>query len=183
MSDVIYKALKNHQKELQISIDYLNKNLENSISNYSNLPENEKLLRSITREQEIKEAPYLLLLQKREEAAINLAATKPSIKVIDKATSRVVRFLRFLRIYLIAIFTGFFPTIIISIWFLFDNKIHTKSQLNSLFKNAKVLAEIPQLTGKVSLVSGSKDRSIIAESFRMLIMNLKFLGLKQSKTK
>ena len=54
-------------------------------SNYNNIPEKEKVLRSIERELEIKEALFLLLLQKREEAAINYAVVKPSIKVIDNS--------------------------------------------------------------------------------------------------
>ena len=54
---------------------------------YRSIPEIEKVLRSIDRELEIKEALFLLLLQKREEASINLAVVKPSIKVIDVARS------------------------------------------------------------------------------------------------
>ena len=54
---------------------------------YSSIPENEKILRSIERELEIKESLFLLLLQKKEEAAINYAVVNPSIKVVDYAMS------------------------------------------------------------------------------------------------
>ena len=53
---------------------------------YNKVPENEKTLRSIERELSIKEAfVFIAASKKREEAAINLAVVKPSIKVIDYA--------------------------------------------------------------------------------------------------
>ena len=48
-----------------------------------------KILRSIERELEIKESLFLLLLQ-REEASINFAVIKPSIKVIDSARTSLI---------------------------------------------------------------------------------------------
>ena len=53
----------------------------------SNLPEKEKILRAIERNQQIKEALYLFLLQKREEAEVSYAITEPSIKVVEYAIS------------------------------------------------------------------------------------------------
>ena len=51
----------------------------------SNLPEKEKILRAIERNQKIKESLYLFLLQKREEAEVSYAITEPSIKVVEYA--------------------------------------------------------------------------------------------------
>ncbi len=72
--------LKQTKRQLTLQSKKLNKDV-------SNLPEKEKILRAIERNQVIKESLYLFLLQKREEAEVSFAVTEPTIKVIEYALS------------------------------------------------------------------------------------------------
>ncbi len=193
-------------KSLESQLDDLLKNISISLNNYSNsldlklnnlklkesefdigynrVPENEKILRSIERELEIKEALYLLLLQKREEASINLAVVKPTIKVIDYAiTNFSSKSPNGTMIYLGAIFLSFsLYFMFLFLWFLFDNKIHNKDQLIKLLnKEIPLIAEIPFVKSiQISDMMESSSRSVISESIRMLLSNLRFTSFTDS---
>ena len=77
----ILKSIESYDLNLSYTINNF-KQKELEFENiYMNIPQNEKVLRSINRELEVKESLFLLLLQKREEAAINNAVVKPSLKL------------------------------------------------------------------------------------------------------
>ena len=162
-------------KNLTSSIDLKLANLklkENEFDNeYNRVPENEKTLRAIERELSIKEALYLLLLQKREEASINLAVVKPTIKVIDYAitdfSSKKPSSFNIYFFTLIAASLTYF--LILYIRFFMDNKIHNKDQLTKLLNpDIPIIGEIPYIRDIDTIKDDtSSSRSIISESIRI----------------
>ena len=183
----ISNSIQNYLSSLDIKIDNL-KNKELEFQNlYSNVPENEKTLRSIERELSIKEALYLLLLQKREEAAINLAVVKPTIKIIDyPITNPVPIFPRPNVVYLSALVTAVLLYFgLLYFWFLLDDKIHNKEHLLRLLNpDIPVIAEIPFIPNakEIDIIDNKFSRSPLVESVRMLLSNLRFLN-SESKDK
>lgn len=53
----------------------------------SAIPDKEQQLRAIERQQRIKEKLFIFLLQKKEEASVNLAVTEPTLKVVEYSIS------------------------------------------------------------------------------------------------
>lgn len=174
-------TIDNYKKNLEINIVNLSKK-ENEFQNvYSNVPENEKILRSIERQLSVKEALFVLLLQKREEAAINFAVVKPSLKVVDmaKTSSFPVSPNRIL-IYLISFLIGFLvPFSIIFLRLYFNNKIHTRKDLTDLTKNfIPIIGEIPHVKDdSIQSMSFGNSRTPFSESIRMIVANLNFTKL------
>ncbi|PIE99946.1 MAG: tyrosine protein kinase [Maribacter sp.] len=177
----ILNTVNVYQKQLRLSLGQLNKERDLTSAVFSRLPEKEKILRSIERQQNIKENLFLLLLQKREEAAINYAVTAPSIKVVDYAmTSNKPVSPRSLVVYLLALLLGFLlPLIVLLTYFYFDTKIHDRVDVENTNPEIPVLVEIPFLED-TSLMEVN-DRSILAESFRILSTNVNYLLSQNSK--
>ena len=177
-SNNIKVSIKNYKKSLQSTINNIEQKEKEFSDQFSNLPENQKILRSIQRELEIKESLFLLLLQK-EEVSINLAVVKPAIKIIDSARSTDSPvYPRSLIVYLIAFSLSIaIPSIIIFIILFFDNKIHIKSQLVAALDEIPIIGEIPHSNDskRLSSISTSKSRDPITESVRMVLANLNFL--------
>ncbi|MDO6807540.1 polysaccharide biosynthesis tyrosine autokinase [Zobellia galactanivorans] len=148
-------------------------------------PANERALRDITRQQQTTESLYLYLLQKREEAQISAASSSPKSKVVDKAysISKLPVSPKKSIIYLASFILGLLvPFSIIYAKELLDNKVHNMHSLEKVVKNVPILGELPRLSKKEEKFVVKEDRSVLAESLRIIRTNLDYL-IKSKKKK
>ena len=163
--------LKQTKRQLTLQSKKLNQDV-------SNLPEKEKILRAIERNQVIKESLYLFLLQKREEAEVSFAVTEPTIKVIEYALTSEhpispKKQITLLAALLIGILIPFGCIYLI---LLFNTKIQLKQEVDELNIGSSVIGEIPFIDDEdARLFQNPKDRNILAESFRILSSNVNYL--------
>ncbi|CDF80616.1 tyrosine-protein kinase [Formosa agariphila KMM 3901] len=170
-------SLNAYYNQLNLSLSRLKKEENNAVGLVKSMPQKEKILRSIERQQNLKENLYLLLLQKREEAAINLAITSPSIKVVEFASSSSRPISPDSKgIYMKSILGALLvPFGILFLVFKSDNKIHDKSDISKFTRRIPIIGEIPELKVEHKLFENPHDRTILAESFRILSTNLKYV--------
>jgi capsular exopolysaccharide synthesis family protein len=143
---------------------------------FSFLPYKEKDIRNVERERGVKESLFLILLQKREEAAINLSIVPPTIKIVENAVKNPTPISpQKKNIYLVALAIGFIvPLGIIYLTILLDNKLHYKVEIEKQLPTIPVIAEIPFIDSDNKTIRYF-DRSVLSEAFRILRTNLNFL--------
>lgn len=183
MKNSIVGSLQKSRSALQIKKNNLFNEQNKIASRISKIPLQEKLFRSIERQQNIKEQLYLLLLQKREEAAISLAIAAPKARVVDDPlTSGVPVSPKRQVIYLAALLIGFLiPLGIIYLIELFNNRIKSKKDLEKLLQAGTVIGELPRIENEQPDIVQLNDLSPMAEAFRILITNMNFMLPKNKK--
>ncbi|UOB17086.1 GumC family protein [Abyssalbus ytuae] len=183
LKQTMVTGLNNISNTLNIRVDNL-RNQESRInSKIYTVPGKEKRLRDIQREQGIKESLYLYLLQKREEAAIASASVSPNIRIIDPAIIKntIPVYPNQKVIYVASLVLGFIiPFLVIYLNDLFNTEIHNKEDVVKIADNIPFLAEIPKIK-KDKLLIEKNDRSVLAESFRILRTNLDYFISAKSK--
>lgn len=172
----ILKTVNVYQTQMRTALGRLNTQRSKASSAFAGLPEKEKMLRSIERQQSIKENLFLLLLQKREEAAINFAVTAPSVKVVDFAETdtKPVAPKKLVVLGLSGLLGLFLPFAFFFVRNTLDTQISSRGDLEKILPTIPIAAEIPHIKGKKVFVD-INDRSQMAESFRILASNLKYL--------
>ena len=167
----IINSVKGYQQQLQTTLAQSESAQRTAEGSFSSLPEKEKVLRSIERQQNLKESLYLLLLQKREEASINLAVTVPNTKIIDYAITKNGPIApQRSKIFIGALFIGLLlPFGILFLMFKLDDKIHNAVDVENKTRSVPVLAELPSLSD----TTDSTAQSI--EAFRTLANNTNFI--------
>lgn len=167
----------------------------------SAVPEKEKQILSIERQQKVKENLYLYLLQKREENELSRMVQVNNTRIIRAAYGTGPTSGALLKALAIGFLIGLaIPLLIIFLTLKLDTKVSRKSELSGL--SIPFLGEMPmnrhrrtlkrffrhlfhpnsrKVTDKeIKLVVREHSRSYINEAFRMLRTNLDFLSTSES---
>ncbi len=171
-------SLNSMTNNLELQVNSLSQQLSRINSRIYSAPKNERALRDISRQQQTTESLYLYLLQKREESQITFASASPKSKIIDDAylVSDIPVAPRRSVTFLISLLLGLLiPFSIIYSRDLFDNKIHNKANLEKLTGDVPVLAELPKISKKEETLIKTDERTVLAESLRILRTNLDYV--------
>ena len=143
----------------------------------SDAPGQERQYVSIARQQEIKAGLYLMLLQKREENAITLAATANNAKIIDEpvATGGPLS-PKPNMIYMIALVLGVgLPVGVIFLIGLTKFKIEGRGDVEKLTR-LPIVGDVPLTTERTgSIAVFENQNNLMSETFRNVRTNLQFM--------
>jgi tyrosine-protein kinase Etk/Wzc len=173
----VVQSLERMRSNLRIAQQDLEQQAAKIGSKIASVPGKEKQYRGIERQQNIKEALYLFLLQKREETSLSLAVTAPKAKIVDSAYSldEPVSPKRKM-IFLAALILGLLvPFIFIYLKHLLSNKVFSQADMKNAIKAIPLVGEVPKMSKKDNQLVEVNDRSVLAESFRILHTNLQYL--------
>ena len=184
MKRFVAESLQKNKVALQFALNEYQSEQDKIGSKITKIPLQEKLFRSLERQQQIKENLYLLLLQKREETAISLAVVAPKARIVEPAfvSERPVAPKKMIILVMSLILGTIIPFAIIYLKELINTKIVSKDDLKRL-TNIPIVAEIPAIKKNIAHIISQNDFSPLAESFRILITNIGFMLPKANNGK
>ena len=164
-------------KGLQITKADLQREAKRFSQRISDAPTQERQFVSIARQQEIKAGLYLMLLQKREENAITLAATANNAKIIDAAIPDEAPVApKKMMILLVALILGIgLPVIVIYLINLIQVTIEGRADVEKI-TTLPVIGDIPvadEIEGSIAVFENKNN--LMSETFRGIRTNLQFL--------
>lgn len=175
------------RKNVQASVNSVLKGLEitrNDLENQarkfegkiSNAPTQEKELLSITRQQEIKASLYLMLLQKREENAITLAATANNGRMVEEPLSGGPVSPNSKTLYFLALILGIgIPVAVISLRNLLRFKIESRADIEKI-TDVPVVGDVPMVDTKGNPIVVHENRNeLMEEVFRSVRTNIQYM--------
>lgn len=170
----IQVSISNSRKGLQISNTDLG--TQNSLmqSKIRDIPRQEREFIEIKRQQQVKETLYLFLLQKREEASLNMAVTVPKGRVLnapDDATQvgphRTTIMLVFLIIGLLV------PAVIIYLIEITNTSIRNRADVEKI-TGIPVISELGHNDSGSIIIDSQTNASSNSELFRLMRAKLQF---------
>ena len=176
----IITSIKNLKINIELSRQHLKNDNDKVTATLGKIPQKERLLLDISRQQSVKNAIYTFLLQKKEESAIAAAAILPNYRVIEKpefagliypVPSKIYGNTMLFAIILVALFIYFIEFA--------NNRLLFRSQIESDLPEIPVIGELifePQNKNIYpAIVTGAGKRTLIAEQFREIRTNLKYV--------
>ncbi len=187
--DLTTQKLKENLSSLinnsKIILSNLDRRIGNMNSQLQAYPKTEQELMNIKRSFDLNNDLYTFLLKKRAEAAITHASNTPDAQIVDQAGEDTTTKIGPKPVFNIAAgaVTGFaIPLIIMMIASYFNDRIHSAEEIEQM-SDLQVIGNIVTNKHKKELTPAIKyPRSALAESFRELRTNLRFLN-NQEKPK
>ena len=173
----VLATVENLEKALQITQKNLDMEAGKFRTKISNTPKQERELRDISRQQEIKADLYLLLLQKREENAITLAAKANNGRIVEEARAGGKVSPNKRNTYMAAFMFGLiFPLGCIWLMRALRFKIEGREDVQSI-TDATIVGDIPQVkqNTSVGVVVRENRNGLMEETFRSLRTNLLYM--------
>ena len=180
MRTAVLASLKGYSASLKLQVEKAKKEEAGLMGSLHAVPQKEKKVIDIARQQSIKETLYTYLLNKREETALQLAITEANIRVVEQPFgNRVPIAPRRLVVTLLALIIGIMvPFLFFQLRKLFDTSVHGRRDVEK-FTTIPILGEVPHSQNKFNeseiIVDGQKD-DILAEAFRLIRFNMPFIN-------
>ena len=175
----IRRAMSQARRNLEIQRDNIAQQYAKYTGQVSSTPEQDRILTQIGRQQEVKSGLYLMLLQKREENSISLAATADKGRIIDDPVILGKVSPKSSIIMLIALILGLaIPAGIIYVIRFLRYKIEGHDDVVALTK-LPVIADVAiasdQAKTKADIVVHENRNNMMEEVFRSMRTNLQFM--------
>ena len=180
MHSAVLASLKGYTSSLKLQLDKA-KVEENKIQGTINaVPQKEKQVIDITRQQAIKETLYTFLLNKREETALQLAITEANIRIVEHPFgSRVPVAPRKAVISLLALILGLaIPFTFFQLKERINMSVRGRKDIES-YTSIPILGEIPHRKSGISdsdIVVSAQCDDVIGEAFRLLRFSMTFIN-------
>ena len=181
--DELQVSIRTALSQARSSVDIQRQSLQSQLTKYrgriGSTPEQERVLTQIGRQQEVKSGLYLLLLQKREENSISLAATADKGKLIDEPLAMGKVSPRSSIIMMAAFILGLgVPFGILLLIQFFSFRIEGHDDLLRLTR-LPVVSDVPVASDSVKTAAGivvqANKNNQIDEIFRSMRTNIQFM--------
>lgn len=186
MRGTVQTSINSVLRGLQITQKSLQREANKFSGRISNAPKQEQEFITIQRQQEIKATLYTLLLKKREENALTLAATASNGRLIEAPASGGAIAPRSKMIWVAALILGLgIPVVLIYLLGLLKYKIENRMDVEKLTK-VPVIGEVPSCPDSLkgdsnNIVVRENRNNLMEETFRAVRTNLLFMLEKGEK--
>ena len=181
----IRRAIETARNNLEIQRDAVVSQFQKYNTQVAEAPVQERMIQSIDREKDVMSNLFSMLLQKREENSMSLAATVDKGKLIDDPQFAGIVSPNANMIYLVAFFIGLLlPSLILFLIQLFRYKIEGHDDVARLTK-LPIIADVPVANdaakGKADIVVHENQNNQMEEVFRAMRTNIQFILEEKQK--
>lgn len=181
----IRRAMNQNRRNMEIQRNSIQSQYGKYSGQVSQTPEQERMLNQIGRQQEVKSSLYIMLLQKREENSISLAATADKGRLLDQPVAGGKVSPKSSMIMLIALLLALgIPSLIIFLVNFFRYKIEGHDDVARLTR-LPILADVAianeTAKTKAGIVVHENQNNQMEEIFRSMRTNLQFMLKEHQK--